>query len=172
MRSVYFCRHRRQSGLFNTDIQVLLLCVFMKEYPTFWTALKVHSFHQSIVSATGRLEEKGLLFHCACAILRAECAKGTMRSVIKLWELKVINVLLYVPKPFYHLLFIQESSAYYFLKRQSVRKRTNNNFEMLCSKIYTALHLQIFSLTSISHMHHCSFIFFRKYNAKENNIGN
>lgn len=102
----------------------------------------------------------------------AECAKGTMRSVIKLWELKVINVLLYVPKPFYHLLFIQESSAYYFLKRQYARKRTNNNFEILCSKIYTALHLQIFSLTSISHMHHCSFLFFRKYNAKENNIGN
>lgn len=109
--------------------------------------MKVHSI-SSIYCFPGRLEEKGLLFHCACTLPRAahaECTEGTTRSVTKLWELKVIHVLLYVPQLFYRLLFIQESSTYYFLKIPSARKtRTKSNFEIFCSKIYTALQLQIF----------------------------
>lgn len=127
---------------------------------------KYRVFRKSIVSCTERLGEKGLFLHGACVRLGADstqCTKGIMKSVIKFWGLKVDNVLLYVPKSFRHDLFIQDSSAHYFLEMWSDRKRrTNSNFEILCGKIYIALHLQIFFLTSIFHMYHFSFLFFRK----------
>ena len=66
------------------------------------------------------MEEKGWLFHYACVLLGTDsemCSKGIMRSVMKLWGLKVVDVPLYLPNHSTADLFTQECSAhYYFLE--------------------------------------------------------
>lgn len=102
--SIYFCRHWRQSGLLKTDIKIPLICVFTKDIPLSEQHWGCTVFHKSIVSGTERMEEKGLLFHCPCVLPgadSAESSKGIMKSMMKLWGLKVVNMLLYVPKSFY-----------------------------------------------------------------------
>lgn len=114
------------------------------------------------------MEEKGWLFHYARVLLGTDSemrSRGIMRSVMKLWGPKVVDVPLYLPKAFYcGFVHSRALGSLLFFRNKCVarKRRTNHNFQILCSKIYTASHLQIFSLISIFDMHHCFFILFRK----------